>query len=92
MNVRKRILFIRLSAFIFLQGYSQQWNFGVETGYTRNNFHTDLHNSAKKTALKSAHSSNTVFHAPLNWKADWPTKEKEECLMTCRTSMPPSAG
>lgn len=47
MNVRKRILFISLSAFAFLQGYSQQWNFGVEAGYTRNNFHTDLHNSAK---------------------------------------------
>lgn len=48
MNVRKRILFISLSAFAFLQGNSQQWNFGVEAGYTWNNFHTDLHNSAKK--------------------------------------------
>lgn len=47
MNARKRILFISLSAFAFLQGYSQQWNFGVEAGYTRNNFHTDLHYSAK---------------------------------------------
>lgn len=91
MNVRKRILFISLSAFAFLQGYSQQWNFELKPVTPGITF-TQTSTIQQKTALKSAHSSNTVFHAPLNWKADWPTKEKEACLMACKTSMPPSAG